>query len=133
MEQVEIKVQWVRKPCSGRPPERWVAHLESPWRSMDFAWLQRRQGAWQLIVCPDGIRVTHIASYDTGRPELAMKHLVRWIVAGERWRRLIIAGSDDPRERHLRLPGQPSCETYARRIASHPLLSGDTGARRRGW
>lgn len=133
MERVDIKVQWLRRAASGWPAVQWAAHVEAPWQSMDFAWLRRGRGAWHLVLCPDGNHFFEAAPYLVERPELAMRHVTRWISARDRWRRLIIDGSDDPRDRHLRLPGQPSCDTYARRVATHPLLTGKASARVVGW
>ena len=113
MAQFEIQVQWVRQRRQGEP-ERWHAHLVKPFKTYEFAWLIRHEDGWHLDVCADGRRFRELAVYASRRPDVAMKHLQRWIIAADRWDRLVLArGAEDPRGlKFEQLRHQPSGYTY---------------------
>ena len=102
----EVEIQWVRaRTSSGTPLQRWEAHLVKPMRSLVFAWIYWREGAWHLEIMLEDMRIRPVANYC--HREKGMRHLERWIAS--RWKRPIPDwGVEDPRGRKGRMtwPGR---------------------------
>lgn len=107
-----IKVQWVQfRMRGGTPLSRWHAHLVKPFVSLDFAWLLRQNGMWQVHVMLRDLQIRQRACYTCCEPCLPMRHTERWIASAGRWERLLLArGAEDPRGKFDRFA--PTAEKY---------------------
>lgn len=79
---IAVVVVWEPVVMPGYPVDKWLAHLEKPYRSRNFATVcsstVEGEGPWRLVLYPWGDSAK-VLSVRYGSPEKAKAQLERWV------------------------------------------------------